>query len=196
MTKPTSEFHRDNRKKDGLCYRCKRCTSKAKEWRTCADCGRNKPYEPKFFFKDDEVCKSCRETAGSRRCRHCRKVKPFVDFYAKQGTCSSVCRRCHDRLYAKTHGERRIQREFGLTPQHHRQMLKRQGGVCAICGCPKSKMMYGKVLALHIDHDHILNTVRGLLCADCNLGIGRFHDDPELLRRAADYLEREQDAQG
>jgi hypothetical protein len=40
-----------------------------------------------------------------------------------------------------------------------------------------------------IDHCHDTKAVRGILCDLCNLGIGNFHDAPERLRRAADYLD-------
>jgi hypothetical protein len=39
----------------------------------------------------------------------------------------------------------------------------------------------------HIDHDHTTGRVRGLLCPGCNLALGHF-DDPEILRRALDYV--------
>ena len=50
---------------------------------------------------------------------------------------------------------------------------------------------------LDIDHDHRCcggdkicgKCVRGLLCSACNLSIGKMQDDPNLLRKAADYLE-------
>jgi hypothetical protein len=51
----------------------------------------------------------------------------------------------------------------------------------AICGDSKH---------LGIDHDHGTGKVRGLLCRDCNQGIGRFHDNPAILRKAADYIEQ------
>ena len=60
-------------------------------------------------------------------------------------------------------------------------LLARQGGVCAICR---------KNHPLGVDHCHLFNEVRGLLCNKCNLGLGMFDDDPDRLRAAADYLER------
>jgi Recombination endonuclease VII len=57
-----------------------------------------------------------------------------------------------------------------------------QGGACALCRKPAKK--------LNIDHHHGDGVVRGLLCNTCNLGLGLFQDDPAILRRAADYLDR------
>lgn len=58
-----------------------------------------------------------------------------------------------------------------------------QGGRCPICH---------KVLEddFHFDHDHLTGALRGLLSPLCNKGLGHFSDSPELLRAAADYLER------
>lgn len=42
---------------------------------------------------------------------------------------------------------------------------------------------------LHLDHDHKSGRIRGVLCHQCNRALGFFKDDPQLLRKAADYLE-------
>jgi hypothetical protein len=70
---------------------------------------------------------------------------------------------------------------YGLSPEEYREMLRQQGGVCAICRKP------GR--ALEIDHCHATNVVRGLLCRKCNSGLGQFDDDPDALRAAAAYVE-------
>ena len=57
-----------------------------------------------------------------------------------------------------------------------------QGGRCAICGEDSPKMR------LAIDHDHKTGRIRGLLCRHCNLGLGAFLDDTEVMGRAIDYL--------
>jgi hypothetical protein len=64
-------------------------------------------------------------------------------------------------------------------------LLAAQGGRCAICVGEWT----GHHIAPHIDHDHATGKVRGLLCVNCNNGLGRFGDDPRRLRAAAQYLE-------
>ena len=49
----------------------------------------------------------------------------------------------------------------------------------------------GRVKRLTVDHNHETNTIRGLLCSNCNTGLGMFSDNPELLIAAAEYLEME-----
>lgn len=50
---------------------------------------------------------------------------------------------------------------------------------CTICG---------ETGVMHVDHDHKRNIIRGLLCSRCNLGLGHFRDDPQLLEFARLYI--------
>jgi hypothetical protein len=84
-----------------------------------------------------------------------------------------------------------LQRRFKITGEDYAAMLAAQGGVCAICGGAETHTYAsGKVKDLAVDHCHATNTNRGLLCFNCNQGLGRFQDDPTRLRAAADYLDR------
>lgn len=72
--------------------------------------------------------------------------------------------------------------KYGLTMDEVATMRARG---CAICGTVE---WMGRHSQAHIDHDHVTGVVRGVLCHECNTGLGKFRDDPDLLRRAADYL--------
>lgn len=72
--------------------------------------------------------------------------------------------------------------EYGITLETFNILFKKQNGVCAIC----KKEELGKSLA--VDHSHNSGEIRGLLCQDCNRGLGMFKDNIELLKKAIDYL--------
>ena len=74
----------------------------------------------------------------------------------------------------------------GLTPEDFEYLNTVQDGKCAICRNAESD---NKRVRLSLDHDHKLKTNRGLLCSRCNHGLGHFKDNPELMRRAAEYIE-------
>lgn len=83
-----------------------------------------------------------------------------------------------------------LRKNFGLSLAQYHEMFDAQNGVCANCLEPEHETRNGKVKWLAVDHCHGTGEVRGLLCHDCNRGIGCFRDNPDLLRKAADYLER------
>jgi len=76
---------------------------------------------------------------------------------------------------------------YGITLEEFNRILEKQGGRCAICGTTESG---GRHNTFHVDHCHGSNRVRGLLCLNCNRGIGYFHDNVETLKNAAKYLRR------
>lgn len=104
-------------------------------------------------------CKACEHAA---RDKHRRRNPLLV---------AIVARRC------------KLKRLYGITPEDYDNIFTSQGGVCAICArvSPDGRR-------LHVDHCHESNTVRGLLCHDCNRGLGIFRDNEEILQKAIKYL--------
>lgn len=76
----------------------------------------------------------------------------------------------------------KIWRDRGIpcTYDQYARLYTEQSGRCAIC--------LEKPKTLRVDHDHATGVLRGLLCHNCNVGLGQFYDAPALLRRAAKYL--------
>lgn len=115
------------------------------------------------------------------------------DFYrsksAKDGLqhCCKICTKARDtgpraqqkRDYA---WKKKLADEFGMAPEDYWEMFDRQGGLCAIC---RNQPDWRR---LAVDHDHVTGAVRGLLCSQCNTGLGFFKDDPELVQVALCYL--------
>jgi hypothetical protein len=79
-----------------------------------------------------------------------------------------------------------LKRTYGLTLADYERMFEAQGGVCAICREARPEER-----TLHVDHDHETGVIRGLLCFRCNNALGDFREEYELFRRAADYLDRD-----
>lgn len=77
-------------------------------------------------------------------------------------------------------------RKYGINADEYDRMLAEQDGGCAICKRTDSGDKRGG--RFHVDHCHNSTAVRGLLCSGCNMGIGKFADDPDRLERAAVYL--------
>jgi hypothetical protein len=78
----------------------------------------------------------------------------------------------------------RFKNKYGISVDDYDVMLKRQGGVCAICRDPPS----GRYKRLDVDHCHSTGRVRGLLCHQCNTAIGLLKDDPEIIKNVAVYI--------
>jgi hypothetical protein len=147
--------------------------------------------------------------ATERECTKCGEVKPLAEFPSRRsGRPSSWCRVCTNgaiRDYSKTpvgsvrkkaaqdsynarNPDYQVTYRYGLEPGQYDAMRARQDDRCAIC---RTADAGGK--RWHVDHDHVNGRVRGLLCASCNLGIGKMKDDPETLRVAAAYIEQHRD---
>lgn len=75
---------------------------------------------------------------------------------------------------------------YDLSHEDYLKILEKQDGKCAICG--REDNGYKGKIRLAVDHCHVTNKVRGLLCSSCNNGLGHFKDDVTLLQNALKYL--------
>jgi len=187
---------------------CEKCQQEVEAFipqsQTCHACGQAKRRET-LLQRSAEMTE--------KECIACHRTKPIDDFFRDkrntgQGGRSSSCKACstkrrkqwrkkngeRERAYhkdyhqehAREHTVAKFARKAGVafTVEEYAAMLTAQNGVCKVCQKPSSD---GKSLA--IDHCHATGKVRGLLCNNCNNGLGRFKDDPVLLRSAIQYLE-------
>ena len=130
---------------------------------------------------------------GIKYCKRCDTNKPVEEFYKvpnRPNTYSVMCKKCQLE-YNKEHNNNAInsqrynlKKKYGITYEEYLKMLMAQKNRCAIC----NELATDKNLA--VDHDHLTERVRGLLCQSCNNGLGRFKDSIELLKSAQRYLEQ------
>ena len=129
-----------------------------------------------------------RDAMGRKMCSGCREWVDVNHFTIARHTGDGLnyrCRRCYRH-------ERLLQR-YSITIDRFEEMLAAQGGVCAICRQPPRAPSRR---SFYVDHDHKCcpgetacgDCVRGLLCVNCNSGIGNLMDDPDRLESALRYL--------
>jgi Recombination endonuclease VII/HNH endonuclease len=83
-----------------------------------------------------------------------------------------------------------LKNNYGIDEVEYQRRLQEQGAVCAICKKPETEFRGSANRVLSVDHDHNTGKARGLLCGNCNQGLGYFGDDRDLLLVAATYLEK------
>lgn len=140
---------------------------------------------------DTKICKHCKIEKNIELFHHA-KIKRKNDSVIKVRPRCKSCehelrmknRRANPIATAAACRKSKLKRLFGITPEKYDEINEIQNNVCAICSreSPDGRR-------LHIDHCHKTNVIRGLLCHDCNRGIGMFRDDPKLLQKAAEYVE-------
>lgn len=153
-------FHRQISSKDGYQAKCAKCT---REY--------NREYRAKHTEKVSEYQKQYQsdnsDTIAARKKERYDAQKDSEEFKEKRRNLKYVTR-------------------YGITVEDYERILAEQHGVCNICLQEQTTARNN----LCVDHCHITGEVRGLLCDHCNVGLGRFKDDPELLLRAVEYLKR------
>lgn len=111
-----------------------------------------------------------------KTCIKCGILKPLSDYHGHKTTKdkkATACKPC----YNEQTRDAKYRTRYGLTAKQADEM--KTG--CVVCGATKN---------LHIDHCHTSGKIRGVLCTNCNRGLGHFKDNPQLLRLAAEYIEK------
>ncbi|MFI5865868.1 endonuclease VII domain-containing protein [Streptomyces sp. NPDC051546] len=118
---------------------------------------------------------------GFRKCSKCGRNRAERFYTSSRG---KVCATCRKQGRRRASRNARIQVTYGLSPEDYQKLFEHQDGRCAICRETRQT-------SLAVDHCHKTEAIRGLLCARCNgqlLARGA-RDRPDVLRRAAEYLE-------
>lgn len=151
---------------------CAECNNPIKDSnKICTKC---KVLKPLWSFNKDKS----RKDGYYNRCRECTKAE------GKTEASRARVRRYHKKLTKKERLRRRLKYMYKMSLDDYDKLFKGQNGVCAICKLPEVNQR------LCVDHDHKTGDVRGLLCDNCNKGLGHFFDNIDNLNIAVSYLQK------
>lgn len=146
----------------------------------------------KCKIQKELVCFYKHNKTGHRyECIDCVKLaaKAYRQKYPEKATAS--WRRANNRYYKANSLRVRgydLKRTYGITLEQYNAMLEQQGHVCAICKQKETGKINDVVKSLAVDHCHSTGKIRGLLCSNCNQGIGKLKDNVGIMTNAISYL--------
>jgi hypothetical protein len=171
--------------------------------RICAECGGAKKAHAKkcracYYARGYKICSEprCTNRAITRGLCNAHRLR-----LKRNGTTEHLCLcgaqatnragrprcdQCRDEGKAATQRKAALRNLYGLSWDDYCALLASQDNGCAICGStvPGRRGHAG----FGVDHDHATGRIRGLLCHACNVGIGYFNDDADVLLKAVTYL--------
>lgn len=127
-----------------------------------------------------------------KHCLECQNILVGEDrVMNRKKYCSKECKSKH-RTTSGARIDTHLWTNFRIRESDYEQILIDQNFRCAICGIHQSETKK----AFAVDHDHSCcnskrtcgKCIRGLLCFECNIGLGKFKDSPVLLTNALAYL--------
>lgn len=134
------------------------------------------------------------------KCRKCAKDKDLSEFYKTPKGHRFVCKSCCNQEATNRQREnpdkqrwKQMKHRYGLTQKDWENRLQKQNYKCAICrtelhtaAIPRNEKRPPNLAV--VDHCHITNQVRGILCHGCNVAIGHMKDNIDILTSAIFYL--------
>lgn len=126
-------------------------------------------------------------------CKKCSDDLPLNNFYFnKNGKYKkqNVCKKCMNVYDYKTDKNNKLKKAYGITLKEYEELLSKQNGKCVICNIDNNGKYRSKLRAFAVDHCHSTGKIRGLLCSDCNTGIGLLKDNVNFLESAIKYLNK------
>lgn len=183
QTKPFIDFHKDASGPNGRSWRCKSCV--------------------KDHQKELKLHPPVKDT-NNKSCNKCKLIKDLSEFGKRKDKSGNYtlyrteCRYCetqrgiiwrqHNREKARECVRKNaLKRKYGITLEEYELMNFNQKGLCAICGNPFTDKN------LFVDHCHVTNKVRALLCTKCNSILGLANDNVAILKKAIEYILFHQD---
>lgn len=153
--------------------------------RNCPNCLREIKYSDKYKLQraidENSLCMSCANRKKMIGNIPWNKGKIIIPIFEQKRKIKE-----YQKKYALSeHGKRinlnkKLRSRYGISLDEYNDMVKKQDGLCAICKNKPSKLC--------VDHNHVTNNVRQLLCRNCNLGIGYFKDNVSYLENAISYI--------
>lgn len=148
-----------------------------------------------------------KNTSTKKFCPKCDRFWPRDNFYKNKALPDGLTGYCKEHMkalnkalkksdpeyFSKTNSASKRANRFNMTKEEFENMLKEQNNKCAICQNDLNDKF-------NIDHDHSCcdgryscgECVRGILCGNCNRGLGQFKDNIEFLKSAIAYLQKSQ----
>lgn len=158
--------------------------------RLCRGCGERKP--PEMFHQDkrnkDNLAWRCKECARQINTQWCdeniERVRDLSRAYRRKAYAANPE---HRRQILRNS---RLKGKYGITEKELIAKIDAQNGKCLICSQGIVLRASGKEkrFVACVDHDHETGRIRGILCSQCNRGLGMFGDAPARLLAAAEYL--------